>query len=159
MKTPCENPLALPTPPDVDQGVAAASLEDNTSCAEEKILRNEAILSVVSGPLCALSSEVEATDALNATDKPAELKGNLTNHHPKELPDVMTPAHFEWESLRSEAGGDLLEAMIDIERMRREFEKRTPFRAQRSRKPNDRVQREEEAAEAALRSLLGECES
>ena len=74
-------------------------------------------------------------------------------------PGTVIPAGARGTAEQSAHTNDLaegsLEAMIDIERMRREFEKRTPFRAERSRKPNDRARIEAEAVEAILRSLEG----
>ena len=44
---------------------------------------------------------------------------------------------------------------LTYEWLRREFEKRTPFRAVRSRKPNESAQKEAAAAQAALIALCG----
>ncbi len=120
---------------------------------------------------------LQAIDDLGATDELIEIPGDLTNDHAEELPRVMTRAEVDRELRRPVCGSPVsgersadtshrpetsLEAMIELARRRAEFEKRTPFRAVRSRKPNDRARREAEAAdaaEAALRFLQGECES
>jgi hypothetical protein len=94
----------------VGPAVAAPNLEFKTSCDDEQILRNEAVLSVVSGPLPVVSGplSVDRCEA-GAVDEPvaphgpdgaeesgtteaAGCEGDVTNDHVEERSDAATPA-------------------------------------------------------------------
>ena len=120
---------------------------EKIGCDDEHFLRNEAIAHR-GDP----RNEASADGGEQETDATTASRFDETEFgHSRVSPgDVERSA-----PVRSMADGSL-EANLDLERRRREFKKRSPFRAMRPEKRSERARREAEEAKAALRARSGQ---